>query len=139
MADTANQRELWLVAAWPGLGNVGVGAAAYLINKLNARLSHELPARDVFDLGHIDVADGLARAGRLPRSMFFEWRDPKAPRDLLIFIGEAQPPAQGYTFCHRIVDYAASRAVSRVFTFAAMATQLHPSNTPRVFGVATTG
>lgn len=139
MAEPDQSREMWLVAAWPGLGNVGVGAVAYLINALDAKLTHELPARDVFDLTHVDVSEGLARAGRLPRSMFFEWHDPNAPRDLLIFIGESQPPTNGYQFCHRVMEYAASRHVSRVITFAAMATQLHPSDTPRSVGIATTG
>lgn len=132
-------REKWLVAAWPGMGNVSVGAGAYLVNQLGARFVHELPGRDVFDLVHVDVRDGLARAGRLPRSVFFEWNDPNEKRDLLIFIGEAQPQTRGYAFCHAMLDYAISQGISRVFTFAAMATQLHPSNAPNVFGIATSG
>lgn len=125
------------MAVWPGMGNVAVGAGAYLLSKLSARMIHELPARDFFDLQHIDVKHGLATAGRLPRSMLFEWRDPRGRRDLLVFLGEAQPPQHGTAMCHQILEYAAQRPISRVFTFAAMATQLHPSNEPRVFGVAT--
>jgi len=119
------------------MGNVAVGAAAFLITKLGAGLVHEIPPDGVFDLQNIDVKEGIARPGRVPRSMFFEWHNPTGPRDLLIFIGEAQPPLQGYAFCHRLLDYAQQRGVKRVFTFAALATQLHPSNKPRVFGVTT--
>ena len=139
MAEPHNTRETWLVAAWPGMGSVGVAAAAYLVNKLSARLIHEVPARDVFDQMHIDVKEGLARAGRLPRSMFFEWSNPSNNHDLLIFLGEAQPPHHGYSFCHKLLDYAAHRDIKRIVTFAAMATQLHPKQSPRVFGVATNG
>jgi proteasome assembly chaperone (PAC2) family protein len=119
------------------MGNVAVAGAAYLIAKLGAALVHEIPPAGVFDLQHIEVRDGVARAGRVPRSMFFEWRNPNGPRDLMIFIGEAQPPANGHAFCHRLLDYAQQRGIRRLFTFAAMATQLHPSNQPRVFGVTT--
>jgi uncharacterized protein len=139
MAQTTELRDPWLVAAWPGMGNVAVGAAGYLVVKLGARLIHEMPNRDLFEIPHIDVKHGLARPGRLPRNMFFEWRNPSpdASRDLLIFIGEAQPAVGGYALCHRILDFAQQRGVSRIVTFAAMASQLHPSSQPRVFGVAT--
>jgi uncharacterized protein len=133
----AAQRETWLAAAWPGMGNVAIGAGAYLVSKLRAGLVHEVPARDMFDVRHIEVEHGLARPGALPRSMFFEWKHPENTRDMLFFIGEAQPTERGYEFCHRLLDYAMKRNLTRVFTFAAMATQLHPTGTPRVFGTAT--
>lgn len=137
MAQSAQLRDPWLVAAWPGMGNVAVGAASYLVLKLNARLAHELHAPDLFDVPQIEVRAGLARAGRLPRNMFFEWRNPAASgRDLLIFIAEAQPVVGGYALCHKLLEYAMARGVGRLFTFAAMASQLHPSSQPRVFGVA---
>ena len=137
MADVTLLRDPWLVAAWPGMGNVAVGAAGYLVVKAGAKLVHELPSREMFDVPHIDVRNGLARAGRLPRNMFFELRLPDSPRDLLVFIGEAQPTVGGYALCHRILDYAQQRGVRNICTFAAMASQLHPTDQPRVFGVST--
>lgn len=137
MAETLPLRDPWLVAVWPGMGNVAIGAGAYLIAKLSAGLVAEMANNGTFDLTSIDVKEGLAKASRIPRSMFFEWRNPKEGRDLLIFVGEAQPPAHGYAFCKRLLEYAEQRGVKRLFTFAAMATQLHPANQPRVFGAAT--
>ncbi len=137
MADEGELNDPWLVAVWPGMGNVAAGAGGYLVAKLGAKLVFEVPAQDYFDVQHIEVSDGLARTGRLPRSLIFEWRNPKNDRDLLFFLGEAQPSQNGYAFCHRLLDYAMRRGVKRVYTFAAMATQLHPSDSPRVFGVAT--
>jgi len=137
MAETSTLHDPWLIAAWPGMGNVAVVAAGYLIVKLGARLVHELPSRDLFDVPHIEVKDGIAKAGRLPRNMIFEWKNPRGGRDLMIFIGEAQPTVGGYALCHRLLDFATQRNASRLFTFAAMASQLHPSNTPRVFGATT--
>lgn len=146
MADTEpkpegerSEREKWLVAAWPGMGNVGVGAAAYLVSKLSTRLVHEIPPRDIFDLQHIEVSDGLAKPGRLPRSMFFELSERNGAKDLLIFLGEAQPQERGFSFARKILDYAVKRDVTHIVTFAAMATQLHPTDDPKVFGAATNG
>jgi len=140
VVETNPLRDPWLVAVWPGMGNVAIGAGAYLIAKLNAHLVAEMPNEGVFDLTSIDVKAGLAKPSRLPRGMFFEWRNP-APggqgRDLMIFVGEAQPPAHGFAYCQRLLVYAEQRGVKRLYTFAAMATQLHPSNHPRVFGAAT--
>jgi proteasome assembly chaperone (PAC2) family protein len=137
MAEDEPLRDPWLISVWPGMGSVALAAGGYLVSQLDATLVHELPARDYFDIQQIEVKDGLGGMGRLPRSMFLECRLPNANRDLLVFIGEAQPPANGYAFCHRLLDYAIERGVKRLFTFAAMATQLHPSSDPRVFGVAT--
>lgn len=137
--EQQSKREKWLIATWPGMGNVGVGACAYLLSKLNATMIHELPGGEYFDLGHIDVKDGLATPGRLPRSMFFEWSQPNNHHELLMFLGEAQPNQNGYALCRQVLDYAAARGVTRIITFAAMATQLHPSDDPNVFGIATDG
>src|SRR3954463_5507166 len=125
MADATQLRDPWLIAAWPGMGNVAVVGAGYMIVKLGAQLVYEMPARELFDIPHIDVKDGLASPGHMPRCMFFEWRNPNAGRDLLIFIGEAQPTVGGYGLCHRAVDYATQRGVKRLCTFAAMASQMH--------------
>lgn len=126
----------WLVAVWPGMGNVALGAGGYLVNQLEARLIGELPARELFDVEHVDVNNGVAKSGRLPRNLFFLWRNPAGP-DLIIFVGEAQPAVRGYDLCHKLLDYASRWGVERVFTFAAIAAQLHPTAEPRVFGVAT--
>lgn len=136
MAEANELRNPWLVAVWPGMGNVALGAGSYLVNQLGAEVAAELPARDIFDIEHVEVNDGVASAGRLPRNMFFAWKHPGDGPDVVVFIGEAQPNSGGYDFCHRLLDYAQQWNVSRIFTFAAMATQLHPQSDPRVFAAA---
>lgn len=137
MAEHGPLKDPWLIAAWPGMGNVAVNAAGYLVNQLNAAPISEIQPGEFFDVQAIEVRDGLATEARLPRSLIFEWRDPSGHHDLLIFLGEAQPSTGGFTLCRRLSEFAEHRGVTRLFTFAAMATQLHPSDTPRVFGVAT--
>ncbi len=137
MADVTKLNKPWLIAAWPGMGHVAVSAGYYLIAKLGMHLFAELQALELFDIEHVEVKDGIVRPSRLPRSRFFAWHNPNGDHDLVIFIGEAQPPTGKFAFCRRLIEYSRELGVDRVFTFAAMGTQMHPGHDSRVFGVAT--
>jgi proteasome assembly chaperone (PAC2) family protein len=137
MDQASKLNHPWLVAVWPGMGHVAISAGYYLMAKLDMHLLAEFSPRELFDFEHIQVKDGLIRTAGLPRSRFFVWLDPKKRRDLVVFIGEAQPPRGKYAFCCKLIEYARSLGVERLFTFAAMASKMHPSHTPRVFGAAT--
>lgn len=137
MPDEPKLNRPWLVAVWPGMGHVAINAGYYLMAKLGMHLLAEFSSRELFDVEHVDVKDGLIRTGHLPRSRLFAWNDPDGGRDIVVFIGEAQPPLGKYSFCRRLVEYARELGVERVFTFAAMASQMHPHNNSRVFGAST--
>lgn len=127
----------WLVAVWPGMGGVALNAGYYLMAKLHMNLLAEYDASDLFDIDHVEVKSGVIQTGGKPRNRFFVRRDPRGVHDLVVFIGEAQPPRGKYAFCEKLARYAQQLGVERVFTFAAMATQMHPEHEPRVFGAAT--
>src|SRR5438874_11286 len=119
----AEQRKLtrpWLVAVWPGMGQVAISAGYYLMAKLGMHVVAEFQAEELFDVEHVEVKAGLIRTGRLPRSRFFAWNDPQGRHDILVFIGEAQPPVGKAAFCRRLIAFAREMGVERVFTFAAM-------------------
>lgn len=137
MAESPDLQHPWLVAVWPGMGHVAINAGVYLLAKLGMSPIAEFEARELFDLDHVDVKDGLIRAARRPRSRMFRWNDPRKRHDLVVFLGEAQPPAGKHAFCRRIIAHARRLGVERVFTFAAMATAMHPEHESRVFGAAT--
>jgi proteasome assembly chaperone (PAC2) family protein len=67
----------------------------------------------------------------------FVWKDPEEKHDLVIFLGEAQPPIGKYGFCRHLIAHAGQLGVERIFTFAAMATQMHPEHSSRIYGAAT--
>lgn len=119
------------------MGSVAIGAGLHLVNALGLEPSGELEAAEHFDIQQIDVENGIARPGRLSRNLFYRYRHPGDGRDLILFVGEEQPAVGSYAFCHTLLDAAIPMGVSRVITFASMASQLHPSKEPRVFGVAT--
>lgn len=126
-----------LVAVWPGMGNVAMLAGHYLISKLGMQPVAEFSAAQLFDVEHVEVKDGLIRPGKRPTSRFYLWRDPEHKRDLLVFLGEGQPTIGKYDFCRRLIAFAKELGVERIFTFASIATQMHPSRPSRVFGAAT--
>ncbi len=126
----------WMVAVWPGIGQVAISAGYYLMAKLGTHVVAELPPEGLFDVDHVDVKQGLIRTGRLPRNRLFLWTDPRGQRDIVIFVGEAQPPMGKYAFCRKIVRFAQDLGVERIFTFAAMASEMRPEDHSRVFGAA---
>ena len=139
MSDELKLNKPWLVAVWPGMGNVALSAGFYLMAKLEMHVLSEYSAGELFDVEHVEVKGGLIRAGRLPRSRLFAWTDPNRKRDIVVFIGEAQPPSGKYAFCHKLIETARELGVERVFTFAAMSTAMRPEAESRVFAAATDG
>ena len=127
----------WMIAVWPGIGAVAPGAGGYLVNALGAEQETTLETDEFFTTDFINVSDGIISRGNAPRTMFFVWKDPAERHDLLLLIGEGQPDTNHADYCNSILDYAKQRGVSRVFTFAAMATNMNPAKDPRVFGAVT--
>lgn len=126
-----------LVAVWPGMGQVALTAGYYLMSRLHMHETKPLPAQDLFDVDQVDVEDGLVQTARLPKARIFLWKDPEKHQDVIVLIGEAQPPAGKLTFCERLLDYAERLGVREVYTFAAMVTDVALRSPARVFGIAT--
>ena len=119
------------------MGHVALNAGVYLLAKLGMTEFAEFEATDLFDIDQVEVKDGMVQPARRPRSRFFAWTDPNEKHDLVVFVGEAQPPVGKYSFCRRLVAVVQELGIERVFTFAAMATRMHPEHQSRVFGAAT--
>lgn len=127
----------WLVAAWPGMGNVALNAVVYLLAKMDMQLAAEFDGTEFFDVQQVEVRKGIIQPGRHAKNRFFLWKDPRQKRDIVVLLGEAQPSTGTYAFCRQLIAYARSLGVERVITFAAMATPMHPQHGSRVFGAAT--
>lgn len=137
MSEELKLHKPWLIAVWPGMGNVAITAGYYMMPKLGMHLLAEFSPKQLFEIEHVDVVAGKISPGKLPRSRLFAWSDPQHQHDIIVFIGEAQPSVGKYLFCHSLIDLAAKMGVERVFTFAAMATDMHPAHFSRVFGAST--
>ena len=137
MAESFQFRHPWLIAVWPGMGQVALNAGIYLLAKLDMKLFAEFEANSLFDVDFVEVKQGLIEPVRRPTNRCFFWRDPAEKHDLVVFVGEAQPPIGKYPFCRELISFIQKLKVERVLTFAAMATQMRPENSARVFAAAT--
>lgn len=135
--ETVALTRPWMVAAWPGMGAVGINACVYLLSKLDMTLLEEFDAGDLFDVDHVEVREGILRLGRRPRHRFFLWKDPNEQHDLIVFLGESQPSDGVARFSQRLIVRTKELKIEKLFTFAAMATNMHPEAESRVFVAAT--
>jgi proteasome assembly chaperone (PAC2) family protein len=129
------------------MGNVGVIAAAYLVQRLGLQLMRELNTSHAaggsipgwgFEPQAIEIRAGVLSEWRTPRNLIYQppLGHPLAGR-LTVFIGESQPSFGGLSLCNSILDIAQALGCSRVVTLAAMASQLHPLSDPSVHGAVT--
>jgi uncharacterized protein len=137
MSISSAPRRPWLVAVWPGMGHVALTAGYYLMAKLGMRQFAEFSPDGLFDIDVAFVNNGVIQKPRWPRSRLFLWEGGDDQRNIIVFIGEAQPPQGKYAFCEKLIDFARDQNVERVFTFAAMATDMRPQHDGRVFAAAT--
>jgi len=130
-------RDPWLIAAWPGMGRVAMIAARHLIEKLEGKKVGTVDRPECFEINTVTIESGVVQRPDEPKGEIFAvTTPPEAERDLLIFMGDPQPSYQGFDFCRALIEAGVRRGATRVVTFAAMATGVHPSAPSRVFGVA---
>ncbi|HEX2956768.1 MAG TPA: PAC2 family protein [Chitinispirillaceae bacterium] len=106
------------LAAWPGMGNVGLITVDYLRQKLDAKPFAEIDMTPFFVPDSIVVKDGIAQMPELPSSTFYYSKSP----DLIIFESNAQISGrEGISIIKTILDLLSTFSVERIFTFAAFA------------------
>jgi proteasome assembly chaperone (PAC2) family protein len=126
-----------LLAAWPGIGNVAMIVANYLLNKLPFKELGALEASYFFDPIGVLVRDNVVEAPNFPQSQFYYWKNDGKGSDLILFIGDDQPAAKGYELANCVLDMGQRFQIKRVYTCAAAMTRIHHTEPPRVWGVAT--
>lgn len=127
----------YLLAAWPGMGNVAVIAAGYLVKTLGLEPMATIPLIDYFDLNHVDIRSGVVERPHLPRGLLFRTPKGQDGRPIIVFLGEAQPSHRGYAFVHALLDRVREERVERVFTFASLAAPIQPTDPARVHAAVT--
>ncbi len=130
-------RSCSLLASWPGIGDVSLTAAKYLVEKLNAAEIGEIEPVNFFEPVGVTVRENVVESPRFPESKFYYWQYPKAGKGLVIFIGEEQPAFKGYELVNCVLDVAQRFRVSRVYSCAAAVTRIHHSEEMKVWGAAT--
>jgi len=118
-----------LVAALPGMGNVGGIAAAYLIEELKME-----PIAEILDY----MPPYVIHKNSLIEFERFSFRLYWGGRDFAVFTGFYQPqePHMLYELCEDLLDLAVSLGVKRIYTLGAAHTGVSVSE-PRVFYAVT--
>jgi proteasome assembly chaperone (PAC2) family protein len=122
-----------LLAGWPGMGSVGVGAINYMRQTLELEPFAEVDSSEHFTPDAVVVKDGLTEFPDIPSNTFYYHRE----SDLIIFESEAQLSGEGGIGLMRIIlDLAESLRVATVYTAAAFAMTASHKEPARVFAVA---
>jgi len=74
MAENLKLNHPWLVAVWPGMGQVALNAGIYLLAKLGMAVIAEYESHELFDVDHVEVKGGILQTGRRPRNRYCQTR-----------------------------------------------------------------
>ena len=127
-----------LLAAWPGVGNVSMILANYLLEKLAFKDLAVIEPSYFFDPIGVMAHNNVVQAPQFPQSRFYYRKGKGEERDLVLFVGDDQPPAKVYDLAGCVLDAGVRFQVDKVITCAAALTRIHFTEQPRVWGVATT-
>ena len=122
-----------LLAAWSGMGNVGLGAVGYIRRELEAVPFAEVEMSEYFIPEAIVVEEGIVKFPDLPSHIFYYVRDP----GLIIFESEAQVAGSGgIALINQILDLAEQLKVETIYTGAAFAMPISYRKPVQVWSVA---
>jgi len=124
-----------VLAAWPGMGNVGLIAVDYLRRKLDSKIFAEIDMSPFFIPDSILVKEGIAQLPEIPTSIFYYSKDP----DLIIFESNSQVSGrEGILIIKTILDIIMQFHIGHIFTFAAFAHPMSHRNNSDVLGTCNT-
>ncbi len=122
-----------MLACWPGMGNVALGAINYLRRNLAMQAFAQINTAEFYTPDSIIVEDGIAELPPPPKSIFYFRLKP----DLIVLENEVQFGGwAGAKFAREIVNFAQELGVSRIFTGAAFPIPSSYREKVRLFGVA---
>jgi proteasome assembly chaperone (PAC2) family protein len=126
-----------MLASWPGIGNVSIIAATYLLHKLDFKDLGEIEPSAFFDAIGVVTRDNIVEEPQFPQSQFYYFKNKPGSSDIILFIGEDQPLTKGYELANCVLDVAERFKVGRVYTCAAAISRMHHTEESRVWGVVT--
>lgn len=127
-----------LYAAWPGMGNVSLNAAKFLIRQLAMEPIGSIESTEFSAAEEILIRENLVLPLQIPEHRFYAFRNPEGKGDLLVFVADHQPlPPQGLSLARLVMRVANRLGVRRVYTGAALMCSISHMESPRVWGVST--
>jgi uncharacterized protein len=123
-----------LIAGWPGMGQVGLGACDYLRRKLDAIPFAQIDVSAYHQPDSLTVEDGIGRMPDPPKQDLYYSSEPP----LFIFEGDTQLSGEpGLRLAAELLDLVHRHGTETVFTGAAYAMPVSFRQRPDIFGPAT--
>jgi hypothetical protein len=122
-----------MFAAWPGMGNVALGAINYLRRKLDMKRFAQVNTQAFYAPDGITVDAGITELPPPPKSVFYFRHEP----DLVVLENEVQfSGKRGIDFTNQILNFAQDLGVIRIITAAAFPVPNSYRDTVQLFGVS---
>jgi hypothetical protein len=138
---TPKLKKPYLIAAWPGMGEVAFKAASYLVEQLKAVECALIPPEEFFYQTGSTIHEGILELPQLPESKFYYWKNPSKDskrHDLIIFLSNSQPDlTHAEVYSEKIIQYAKSLKTEMVISFASMPQAIEHTHEPAVWFSAT--
>jgi proteasome assembly chaperone (PAC2) family protein len=126
-----------LLAAWPGMGLVAYKAVDYLIKQLPTQLVRQDDLAPFTALRGIHIEKGRILPVKTPTARLYTSSASGRP-DLLLYLGEEQPVSgKEWAFVDGLLESLGRFGVKRIYTFAAMPTDIDHRAEPKVWTCAT--
>ena len=131
-----------MIAAWPGIGNIGLIALDTLRRSLRAEQMALIEPHEFFYPKKVIIRGGELVELDFPASDFFYFRSGR--RDLILFIGEEQPAEGGgvyatgsmaYGMANLVLDVAEKYGCRRIYTSGAAVAPMHHTARSRAWAV----
>jgi proteasome assembly chaperone (PAC2) family protein len=107
------------IAAWPGMGEVAYRSVLFLREVMGFKLFAKLEAEEFFKPAAIVVDKGVVELPSMPAGFFYYVKGKNFP-DIILFLGDAQPPLEHAELLSRaIIDFVKKYKARFMFTFAA--------------------
>jgi len=114
-------KKPYLIVAWPGMGEVALAAANYLINDLKAQEFAQIAPEEFFYFTGSVISSGILEVPFLPQGKFYYWKNKTGKNDLIIFLSDAQPDlSKADNYAKIIIGMAKDLGVELVISFASM-------------------
>ncbi len=121
------------IAAWPGMGNVALGAVDYFRRNLNMVKFAQMDMSEIYLPEEVGVEDGLVFLPPPPQYTFFFHPE----LNIVLFEGEIQLSGKiGQKVIEEILDFAKAISVREIFTGASFPIPMSHREASMVYGVA---
>ena len=125
------------IAAWPGMGEVAYRTALFIKEVMGFKMFAKLEAGRFFKPAAVLIEKGVLNLPTIPAGFFYYLKGKNLP-DIILFLGEAQPPLEyAEAFSASIVEFARKYRASFMITFAAKPEPIDHRVDPGVWIAAT--